>query len=64
MIDLDRCSFCGGTTDRPGAVVLEFSTFPQEEVACQPAHATLLVETRTLGFLARRSPLVPARSAA
>lgn len=58
------CSFCGGTTDRPGAVALEFSTFPHEEVACQPDHAARLVATRTLGVLVRRSPLVPARSAA
>jgi hypothetical protein len=60
----EPCSFCGGTANRPGAVALEFSTFPHEEVACQPAHADLLVKTRTLGFLVRRVPLAPARSAA
>jgi hypothetical protein len=60
----EPCSFCGGTADRPGAVALEFSTFPHEEVACQPTHADLLVKTRTLGFLVRWSPLTPTRSAA
>jgi hypothetical protein len=64
MIDLARCSFCGGATDRPSAVALEWSTFPQQEVACQPDHAARLVATRRHGFLVQRSPLALARSAA
>jgi hypothetical protein len=64
MIDLDRCSFCGGTTARLGATLLEWSTFLEVEAACRPSHELRLVATRTLGSVVRRVPLALARSAA
>lgn len=62
MADLERCSWCGGSTDHPGAMLLEWSSFPWVEVACRPHHEQRLVQTRTLGVVVRRVPLGLART--
>ena len=51
----EPCSFCGAPADRADAVGLEWSAFPEREVACSAAHAARLVATRTLGVVARCS---------
>jgi len=60
----EPCSFCGAPADRADAVGLEWSAFPEREVACSAAHAARLVATRTLGVVVRRQPLAPLAGAA
>jgi hypothetical protein len=57
---LPSCSWCGGTTDRPGAVALVFAGFPDQEAGCTSTHADLLVARRADALLEREAlPATP-----